>query len=133
MTTYLPANYVYTITGKVDGSATGVLTLNGVVQPSLTVKENDTMQFAYVFPNAQTLQASILIAGDDTQHDGAEPFVENAGKNWIDLTKVPNEKLTVAQNIGSWGFTVSMSAIAPGASSTTSFYYLDPIIIVQDD
>jgi hypothetical protein len=133
MTTYTPVNYVYTITANSNGSATGVLTLDGVVQASLIVKENDNMQIAYVLPTGYSLQASILIAGDDTPNDGAEPFVQNAGKNWIDLTSIPNQTLTVGANTGTWGFTVSMSAIDLAATNVTSFYYLDPIIIVQGD
>lgn len=133
MTTYVPVNYLYTITANPNGSATGVLTLDGVVQASLTVKENDTMKIAYVLPTGYTLQASILIAGDDTPNDGAEPFAQNAGKNWIDLTSIPNQTLTVSAKTGKWGFTVSMSAIDTNATNITSFYYLDPIIIVQED
>jgi hypothetical protein len=122
----MPQTHQLTVT-YVQGQTIATWSLDGVQQPdgdSFPAQPGDKVAFQFEGPG--DIAECVLLSGQmQSRCHGSSPFVEG---NRINLKA--HSTLTVGQQFGVWGFTVSFSAY--NGDGTSSFYYLpDPELQVD--
>ena len=121
----MPQTHELTIT-YVQGQTDATWSLDGApLQDGDAFQAQPGDKIAFLFDGPGDIAECVLISGQmqSTCHSSS-PFVEG---NRINLKS--HSTLTVGQQFGAWGFTVSFSA--HNGDGTTAFYYLpDPEMVV---